>query len=356
MKASVFSRPQGAKVRIDAPGLDAGAAAVAQVVGEQALRRRGVVDGLRDEVAATFDAFGEQARGLAAALVVALGDDHAADGEAAGMAGGEADRARQRQRDSARRRSGRPTIERKLQPVRVRGLVQPGAPAAPRRACPSALYTMAGRPLRSLQQRGVAARVDGADEWERPRRAACVRSRPGCRRPPRRRAAAPARRAASLSAAARDLSGAVPSARRGRAVEQDLSAPGQEALRFRSIDVRLERGEHRAVHRRVEAGLARSCAPPRRTARAPRACRRPRGRAAATRASRQAASRRTRGGSSTKSSASATPRARAEAPGFAHRLLEQPAQVRIGAHHAERRARHRGGAATGRRGTRTSPS
>ena len=46
----------------------------------------------------------------------------------------------------------------------------------------------------------------------------------------------------------------------------------------------------------------------------------------------------------------------AEAPGLAHRLLEEPAQVRVGAHHAERRARDRSGARQRRPGTRTSPS
>src|SRR5260370_7538450 len=58
----------------DAPRLDARAAAIAQVVGEQALRRRRVVHGLRDEVAAALDPLGEEPRRFAALGGMALAD------------------------------------------------------------------------------------------------------------------------------------------------------------------------------------------------------------------------------------------------------------------------------------------
>src|SRR5712692_2093522 len=82
----------------DAPRLDARAAAVAQVVDEQPLRPRRVIHRLRDEIAAALDAFGEEPCRFAALGGMALGDHHAAHRETARRSGGEADRARERQR------------------------------------------------------------------------------------------------------------------------------------------------------------------------------------------------------------------------------------------------------------------
>ena len=79
----------------DALRREARAPAVTQIVGEQPLRRRRLVDRLRDEVAATLDAFREEPRRFAALGIVALGDHHPADHEAAGLRG-DADRARER--------------------------------------------------------------------------------------------------------------------------------------------------------------------------------------------------------------------------------------------------------------------
>src|SRR5688572_1866950 len=76
----------------DALRREARAPAVTQIVGEQPLRRRRLVDRLRDEVVATLDAFGKKPRRLAALGIVALRDDHAADDEVPGV-GGDPDRA-----------------------------------------------------------------------------------------------------------------------------------------------------------------------------------------------------------------------------------------------------------------------
>src|SRR5580765_6153519 len=78
-KAERLLAAAGREGEHDATRLDAGAAAIAQIVAQQALRRRRVIHGLRDEIAAAFDRLGEQTRRLAALVVVPLGDQHATD-------------------------------------------------------------------------------------------------------------------------------------------------------------------------------------------------------------------------------------------------------------------------------------
>ena len=120
-----------------------------------------MVDGLRDEVAAAFDALREQPRGFATLRVVALGDDDAADDEAAGLRG-DADRARERERVRLTE-AGRPTTERK-------SIFRLPLSASQSRHC--RLVDHAERLVDDRgesEERRVVARIDRADERERAR-------------------------------------------------------------------------------------------------------------------------------------------------------------------------------------------